>query len=591
MTSITDPSNITINYTRDSIGRLTAVSSAPFAGITTYASNIKYRAWDALKSLNTGDNRTLTASFNSRLKASAFTVSGLISKTYDYYADGNLRFSSDLLDHRFDRFYSFDHVGRLKEAFSGAEARGEPATTNRPYKQTYGYDAFNHLTARTTAIWWTHLGSISDSYENNRHLPQGNTWQYDADGRLLTAPGAYKTYDAAGRNTYLDTYGYGSATLGMDGDGRQIKTEETTWDEGSQTYITDTKYYLRSSVLGGRVLTEIWSAAATRTFVYAGSTVIALQGRSYGWESISWEHKDPSGASVRYGGYGQELDPLGGDAGTSAQTEIPDEGAFLPYGSSYSPANPNIAYSVDGVRVLPDDFMAFAGFALTDTLGLMEYFARGTELPPLDITPEQRFLLQDALYELGFDRISDFLALLPQKPQVIRVPLDVDKLKGLIQDRLKHGDCAEYVGKLINKAAELSGGTEPAESTDIMTLFEKIRSQPNGGILFDTNEVPGHPEVPQVAGGGGWAWGSYLLGNAMINVYTMGYYTDNPSAAARIPYEYGLRGLHEVIHKSGKSWGYTEAQLTQAARALEPDAEYAHWNLALKAHCVPIKFH
>ena len=106
---------------------------------------------------------------------------------------------------------------------------------------------------------------------NNRHLPQGTQWQYDADGRLLSGPGAYNTYDAAGRNTHLDTYGYGTATLGMDGDGRQIKTEETVWDEGWQTYITVTKHYLRSSVLGGKVLTEIWSAAATRTFVYAGS--------------------------------------------------------------------------------------------------------------------------------------------------------------------------------------------------------------------------------------------------------------------------------------------------------------------------------
>lgn len=93
LSSISDPSNVTINYTPDGSGRLTGISGTPFAGITTYASNIKYRAWDAIKYLNSGDNRTLTASFNPRLKASAFTVSGVISKTYDYYADGRLRFS------------------------------------------------------------------------------------------------------------------------------------------------------------------------------------------------------------------------------------------------------------------------------------------------------------------------------------------------------------------------------------------------------------------------------------------------------------------------------------------------------------------
>ena len=63
----------------------------------------------------------------------------VISKTYDYYSDGQLRFSSDLLDHKFDRFYSYDHMARLVQAFSGAEARGEPATDDRPYKMLMSY--------------------------------------------------------------------------------------------------------------------------------------------------------------------------------------------------------------------------------------------------------------------------------------------------------------------------------------------------------------------------------------------------------------------------------------------------------------------
>lgn len=99
----------------------------------------------------------------------------------------------------------------------------------------------------------------------------------------------------------ISTYGYGNAKLGMDGDGRQVQTEETTWDEGWQTYITETKLYLRSSVLGGRVLTEIWSATSTRTFVYAGSTVLALQGRAYGYERVSWEHRDPAAPAYATG--------------------------------------------------------------------------------------------------------------------------------------------------------------------------------------------------------------------------------------------------------------------------------------------------
>jgi hypothetical protein len=283
------------------------------------------------------------------------------------------------LDHRFDRFYSFDQVSRLKEALSGAEARGEPATTNRPYKQTYGYDAFNHLTARTNKVWWTSDNSLADTYVNNRRVQ----WQYDADGRLLNGNNAINTYDAAGHTTHIEipsTYS-SHATFGLDGDGRQIKTEETTWNEELQTEVTETKYYVRSTVLGGQVLSELENVYASRTFVYAGSSILAWQWRTYGYEVVDWEHKDPSGASVRRGGSGQELDPLGGDAGTHAQTQIPDEGAFAPYGSSYSAANPSITYSMDGIRLQANDFWNLAEMALQDSLRVMEWFARAGSRP------------------------------------------------------------------------------------------------------------------------------------------------------------------------------------------------------------------
>jgi hypothetical protein len=173
------------------------------------------------------------------------------------------------------------------------------------------------------------------------------------------------------------------------------------------------------------------------------------------------------------------------------------------------------------------------------------------------------------------------------------VPLDTDKLKGLIQDRLKYGDCADYVKRLINQAASMpygGGQAKPAESTDIMGLFEKIGSQPNGGILFNQDRPRGHPEMSPVAGGSGWAWGSFMQGNAQINVYTKGYYSDNPAGGARIPYMYGITGLHEIIHMSAK-WGtYDEPHLTRAAQALEPNAGITDWDTALKRHCLPEQF-
>ena len=226
LTSITNPLNITTSYLHDQAGRLSSVSGTGLAGAIPYASNFRYRAWGAAKHVEYGDGRTLDATYNNRLQAATFQIPGLMSKTYDYHADNRLRFSSDLLDHRFDRSYSFDHAGRINGALSGAEARGEGATQDRPYWQTYGYDAMGHLTARTTYQWNSPQLSSSDSYTNNRHDPVGALWQYDADGNLLGSPGNSYTYDAAGR---VDTVWSGStATLGLDGDGRQVRTVEDT---------------------------------------------------------------------------------------------------------------------------------------------------------------------------------------------------------------------------------------------------------------------------------------------------------------------------------------------------------------------------
>ena len=106
------------------------------------------------------------------------------------------------------------------------------------------YDSFNHLTQRTVKIWWTSDSTVSHSYSNNRHAPQGSSWQYDADGRLLSSANDFYTYDAAGLTTHVEvpsTYSI-HTSLGFDGDGWQVRSDETTWDEEKETEWTETKY-------------------------------------------------------------------------------------------------------------------------------------------------------------------------------------------------------------------------------------------------------------------------------------------------------------------------------------------------------------
>ena len=62
----------------------------------------------------------------------------------------------------------------------------------------------------------------------------------------------------------------------------------------------------------------------TRTYVYAGPATLGYITHMSSFDLMTWDQRDPSGASVR--GLGeQELDPLGADAGTSATTFTPNE--------------------------------------------------------------------------------------------------------------------------------------------------------------------------------------------------------------------------------------------------------------------------
>ncbi|HLA12148.1 MAG TPA: hypothetical protein VJ023_16290, partial [Pyrinomonadaceae bacterium] len=203
MTSLAEPSQFgsTFSYVYDLAGRLSSLSGSPYGGVTTYASNFQYRAWGALKHLNYGNSKTLDATYNARMTPVSFTIPGVISKTYQHYADGSMRFSSDATNHKWDRFYSYDHAARIKEAFSGAEARFEPLTNDRPYRQTFNFDGFGHLTARTSLNWEMNY-STTDSYTNNRR----NGWSYDAEGNLLSGAHGPYTYDAGGRISTAGSY-------------------------------------------------------------------------------------------------------------------------------------------------------------------------------------------------------------------------------------------------------------------------------------------------------------------------------------------------------------------------------------------------
>jgi YD repeat-containing protein len=158
---------------------------------------------------------------------------------------------------------------------------------------------------------------------NNRN--QNPQWQYDAAGHLSQQALAQGTrqysYDVVGRQVTMTEPGRRpnesglTMTQGYDGDGRRGKLTETT------AISNVVKYEVRSTVLGGRVITELnQSGQKVTTNVYANGTLLAKQTSS---DYVTWVHNSPDGSgewqtfdgSIIGSARATELDPLGDDVG------------------------------------------------------------------------------------------------------------------------------------------------------------------------------------------------------------------------------------------------------------------------------------
>ena len=327
---------------------LMTITGSGFGNVSTYASNFHYRAWGALKHLTYSSyGRTFDATYNARLEAASFVASGLMSLTYQHNDDGTLRYSHDLIDQRFDRSYSYDHAGRLTQALSGPAARGETDNNNRPFTQDSSFDAWNNMTGRT-GKHWSHNSNFSGSYVNNRM----DGWQYDADGRNTVSNTVTSTYDAAGR--LIQTAGPQrrnnpplTLVQGFDGDGQRLK----------KVAYGETYYSLRSTVLGGAEITEIYGTSnqffgqKQKGHVYVNGSELAEQNPFLN-EAI-YKAVDPSGTE-RIGDLATQLDPLGDDVGDS-DPYLPDNGGdgspSLPYPIFGDPADLAHGCTIDGAPV------------------------------------------------------------------------------------------------------------------------------------------------------------------------------------------------------------------------------------------------
>lgn len=331
--AITDPTGSRVDYAYDANARLSSITGSGANSVPTYASGFSYRAWGGVKDFDHGSGIHQHLGFNGRLQNTSVVFSnvntvGTMSWSYDHYADGKLSRVSDANDPRFDRFFDYDHEGRLANALTGSEARGG-TTVDGPYRQSYAYDVWENTTSRTYRGGWAQSTQTETvSYPNNRH----ESWGYDNAGNVAGTSDANFVYDAAGRQNSFVSHALVSNNQPMlevaqtfDGNAAPARKTETTRTEDQTIHeATATTYYLRSTPLGGKVVAELDQTGYKRKgYIYAGGMQIAQQdifNPGYG-SQVTWETTSPATGSVYLSDSAhyvvrKELDPLGADVNT-----------------------------------------------------------------------------------------------------------------------------------------------------------------------------------------------------------------------------------------------------------------------------------
>ena len=345
--NVTDPFGAPTNFTYDTAGR-TATVTGTFSGTNyTYASNVSYRAWGAVKSASLG-GATETITYSNRMLPAHFESSGM-KYDYAYYDDGKLNQFKDLNDqigdphyvtfHYMSRAYSYDQAGRV----SGV---GQLPNYNvqAPFTGTYGYDAFDNLTSRSGQYALNSNQTDSGTYTNNRR----NGWSYNAEGQVTSSTDNSDsggsstrswTYDAQGALAVTSEVRNGQTTTlatGHDGDGKLIH-EVINGSTGD--------YLIQSSVLG-TVLTKLKvNGAKDITYVPANGLVFPMQMQDQQYSSppsyMSWVYRDPLGIQESRNGYLSAYDPLGNSI-SNVQPPVGGPPGYTPvYGPPYGSLSSN----------------------------------------------------------------------------------------------------------------------------------------------------------------------------------------------------------------------------------------------------------
>ena len=589
LTSVTDPTQSRIDYGYDNVGRLKDVTpgsldggtGTPYGNVTEYATAMRYRAWGALKEVNYGNGFKLSNDYNLRQQISHYNLgnpttqnAGVIPPVgeYDYYADGRIKQTTDRSDATFNRVYKYDHVGRLSEARTDSQA----------YSQKMDYDVWGHLTGSVNDVWRYGAGT-SNEYLNGRTVrsitvprvypnnnpPQYSYWTHDAEGRVKRDHNKEYTYDAEGNKTLVfETTEVGVALTqklwiyqDYDAEGRRAKrVEQRQINLGAYSFVTS--YYVRSTVLGGRVVTELNEHGQKRySNVYANGSILAKQQDN----QVRWEHVDPVTGTRREsdaagnGGVRAEFDALGNEIPVTDPQ--PPESTNYDYVGNYDGGgnayDASTGCAVDGQQMPCYLVMRAYNQGKPGGLGGGGGVASFSHVW-VDEWEDWNIKADLNVFEdggtSGSRNVGYFLTIQAKpgtgSPNSTPVPFPG---RDAVRNRINTGDCNAYIASLIAKAAELSNGKKPAVAQDGLDLLSKINDfQLVVGLKREGYQI------------GGTVSGSIANKDATVLIDARFMFGNNRHTIGKWQAEYLETAIHEILHLAG----YTDRELAVAASHL-----------------------
>jgi RHS repeat-associated protein len=298
----------------DNIGKLQQVP-----GFATYS---EYNALGQIGSVTYDNGVATTYSYYSssdhpewlnRLKSIKTGPSySLQNLTYTYYNNGNIYTITDANDANRSQTFTYDHLDRLTQAQSSVYST-----------ITYSYDQIGNM---------TYNSQVGNYYYNSSrphavYQAGSNTYGYDNNGNMITAPGKTITYDYDNRPSSIN-----STTFVYDYSGHRLKKNSTIYigklyectGSACTKYIfagsnrialktSTTTYYYHTDHLGSSsVMTDAYGTSQGNYHYYP-----------YGATRIS------SGLSIKHKYTGQELDSETGLYNYGARYYDPALGRFV----------------------------------------------------------------------------------------------------------------------------------------------------------------------------------------------------------------------------------------------------------------------